>query len=74
MAGRRAEEAGERNRKKRMTGYHFISSAVELRLINALLSACCDPARAVHKGDAAGKKVAYGEVEERERKREKSLT
>lgn len=56
----------ERNRKKeRMTGYHFISSTVELRLINALLSVCCDPARAVHEGDATGKRaVAYGEVEE----------
>lgn len=72
MTGRRTEEAGERNRKKRMTGYHFISSAVELRLINALLSACCDPARAVHKGDATGKKVAYGEVVEREKERKES--
>lgn len=41
---------GERNRKNERTGYHFISSAVELRLINALLSVCCDPARAAHEG------------------------
>lgn len=42
---------GRAKQKKRMTGYHFISSAVELRLINALLSVCCDPARAAHERD-----------------------
>lgn len=40
--------------KKRTTGYHFISSAVELRLINALLSVCYDSARAMYDGKKGG--------------------
>jgi len=41
--GRERERGGEAKlKKKRTTGYHFNSSAVELRLINALLSVCCE--------------------------------
>lgn len=57
-------ESETEKEEKRMTGYHFISSAVELRLINALLSVCCDPVRAVHEGDATDERVAYSEAEE----------
>jgi len=52
-----------------MTGYHFISSTVELRLINALLSVCCDPARAMH--DERDREKGYAAVVEE--LREKSL-
>lgn len=50
---------GEQKQKKRTTGYHFISSAVELRLINALLSVCCDPALALRARETMGEKVVY---------------
>lgn len=65
------EGGGSEIKKNWTTGYHFISSAVELWLINALLSVCCDPARAMHekrdgekggweaerKGSACGNKI-----------------